>query len=225
MVFRFRSICSSGGAAALPLVLTLGLGQAAFAQGFGMPGAQMSGAAPSFSKEQLDNSLKNNSRPPPAALPGAAAEKAIAPPSNVPTMMSPNDELFDAINRGDITAARDALSRGADLGARDALGMTPLQLSVDLGRNPITFLLLSLRDADPSGSGAATRQAQAGPAQKQGPASKPVLASSGVRRHRVQEATVRPAAGAGGQQTLPKLFADDGGAPIPQAGFLGFGGH
>ena len=47
--------------------------------------------------------------------------------------MEPNDALFDAINRGDIAAARDAISRGADLGARNILGMTPMELSVDLG--------------------------------------------------------------------------------------------
>ena len=59
--------------------------------------------------------------------------------------MSPNDALFDAINRGDIAAARDALSRGAELDAHNLLGMTPMELSVDLGRNDISFLLLSYR--------------------------------------------------------------------------------
>ena len=61
--------------------------------------------------------------------------------------MSPNDMLFDAINRGDAGDAREALARGADLGAHNVLGMTPVDLSVDLSRNDITFLLLSLRGA------------------------------------------------------------------------------
>ena len=62
--------------------------------------------------------------------------------------MQPTDALFDAINRGDIATARDAISRGADLQGQNILGMTPLELSIDLGRNDISFLLLSMRAAD-----------------------------------------------------------------------------
>ena len=62
--------------------------------------------------------------------------------------MEPTDALFDAINRGDINAARDAISRGANLRGHNVLGMTPMELSVDLGRNDISFLLLSMRGAD-----------------------------------------------------------------------------
>ena len=62
--------------------------------------------------------------------------------------MQPTDALFDAINRGDIATARDAISRGADLQGQNILGMTPLELSVDLGRNDISFMLLSMRAAD-----------------------------------------------------------------------------
>ena len=62
--------------------------------------------------------------------------------------MEPTDALFDAINRGDIAAARDAVSRGADLGGRNLLGMTPLDLSIDLARKDITFMLLSMRGGD-----------------------------------------------------------------------------
>jgi ankyrin repeat protein len=62
--------------------------------------------------------------------------------------MPPTDALFDAINRGDIAAARDALNRGADLNGVNVLGMTPMELSVDLGRNDISFLLLSMRGED-----------------------------------------------------------------------------
>ena len=63
----------------------------------------------------------------PPALPGATQQRDTAIPSNGPTTgMSPNDLLFDAINRGDIADARDALSRGADLEARNILGLTPI---------------------------------------------------------------------------------------------------
>ena len=70
--------------------------------------------------------------------------------------MEPNEALFDAINRGDIGAARDAISRGADLQGHNILGMTPLELSVDLGRNDISFLLLSMRAGDEKANRQAT---------------------------------------------------------------------
>ena len=97
-------------------------------------------------------------RPPPPALPGARVSKEmVAPPDRPPSDLQPNDALFDAINRGDIATARDAISRGADLNARNVLGMTPMELSVDLGRNDISFLLLSMR-----GSGRRQRAAPRG---------------------------------------------------------------
>ena len=86
--------------------------------------------------------------PPPPALPGAASTGSPAPANHAPVDMQPTDALFDAINRGDIATARDAISRGADLHGQNILGMTPLELSIDLGRNDISFLLLSMRAAD-----------------------------------------------------------------------------
>ena len=83
--------------------------------------------------------------PPPPALPGAASTGSPAPANHAPVDMEPTDALFDAINRGDIATARDAISRGADLHGQNILGMTPLELSIDLGRNDISFLLLSMR--------------------------------------------------------------------------------
>ena len=80
---------------------------------------------------------------------GCRVEPAAPRPSNrAPTDMEPTEALFDAINRGDIATARDAISRGADLHGHNILGMTPLELSVDLGRNDISFMLLSMRAAD-----------------------------------------------------------------------------
>ena len=72
--------------------------------------------------------------------------------------MEPTEALFDAINRGDIAAARDAISRGAELNGHNILGMTPMELSVDLGRNDISFLLLSMRGTDNGRSGQPTRR-------------------------------------------------------------------
>jgi hypothetical protein len=133
--------------------------------------------------------------------------------------MQPTDALFDAINRGDIAGARDALNRGADLNGVNILGMTPMELSVDLGRNDISFLLLSMRGEDSGrGSRAVGRNDAA--------VGKPVKATAPVRnaaetrsaaRTKPSELPVatRPIA-------APKLFANDGGAALPGVGFLGF---
>ena len=146
---------------------------------------------------------------PPPALPGAGAGNAPAPLTRVPTDMEPNDALFDAINRGDIATARDAISRGADLHARNILGMTPLELSVDLGRNDISFMLLSMRGADD------TR-----PAQPQ----RAVAAKPGTKTpaREAKKVAPRPAVPAASSQQTARLFSGDGGTPNPDAGFLGF---
>ena len=131
--------------------------------------------------------------------------------------MSPNAALFDAINRGDIAAARDALSRGAQLSAHNVLGLTPIELAVDLGRNNIAFLLLSMRGAEGAGSGGPP------PGQAQQAAAKaPPTPHRHGRRTEPSRATspkVTPPA----RPELAQLFAHDGGTPIPSIGFLGFG--
>jgi hypothetical protein len=116
--------------------------------------------------------------------------------------------LFDAINRGDIASAKDAISRGADLSAANVLGLTPLDLSVDLGRNDISFLLLSLRSAD-APPRAVTSAAP--PPDTRAAKPRPLTTSREVGK--------APSA-----PRTPQLFAGDGGAAVPQAGFLGFGG-
>jgi ankyrin repeat protein len=164
------------------------------------------------------NSIGGGGRPqaaapkvaPPPALPGAQSNNnGAAPASHEPTDMEPNDALFDAINRGDLAAARDAISRGADLEARNILGMTPMELSVDLGRNDISFLLLSMRGGDTGGQPPPSKLAAAPPPGKQAKHTAPA--------HSSKVATAQPAAA----QT-PRLFANDGGTPNPNAGFLGF---
>ncbi len=154
----------------------------------------------------------------PPGLPGTAAkpgESAVG----VQTDLAPTEALFDAINRGDVTEARDAVSRGADINGQNALGMTPVDLSIDLSRNDITFLLLSMRSQD-GGAGPSSVARAAGPIGKE---VKPALRSATariVRPHAAQATVVARRA----PVATPARYAGSGGAPIPQAGFLGFGG-
>jgi hypothetical protein len=135
--------------------------------------------------------------------------------------MSPNDALFDAINRGDVAAARDAMSRGAELNAHNVLGMTPMELSVDLGRNDISFLLLSYRGGSDNGEGAATQATAPRVATKASKAAAHAIRSASRSRASVTRLEPRVAPPAARQ--TPRLFANDGGAPVPSAGFVGFG--
>lgn len=168
---------------------------------------------------------------PPVGIPGAQPQAAIAPPTRPALDMSPNDALFDAINRGDMAAARDALSRGAELSAQNVLGMTPLEESVDLGRNDITFLLLSMRGADaearrgPTAPGAAPALATA--AQPAGHAAKPIRLAAASARLSGSVHAVRPPIDAASPPGLApatvRYSGSQPGDPVPQAGFLGFG--
>jgi hypothetical protein len=168
-------------------------------------------------RAQSTPDLTKHEQAPPPALPGATSRAdQVAPATRIPTDMSPNDALFDAINRGDIAAARDALSRGAELNAQNVLGMTPMELSVDLGRNDISFLLLSYRNTDSSSAPSAQATA-ATPAEKPNARSRKAVAKSVARK---PAEPVRAVASAAPQ--TPRLFANDGGAPVPNAGFLGF---
>ena len=154
--------------------------------------------------------------PQPPALPGArTTENEAAPAGKGVADLQPTDALFDAINRGDIAAARDAINRGAELNARNVLGMSPTELAVDLGRNDITFLLLSLRGSD----GASPPPSQTAQAP----------ATNGKRPAKVAAAAPAPRAPRVSQVSAPnpdaaRQYATGPGTPIPQAGFLGFGG-
>lgn len=151
---------------------------------------------------------------PPPALPGAAPSAGNpAPPVRSPLDMAPTEALFDAINRADIGAARDAISRGADLNGHNILGMTPMELSVDLGRNDISFLLLSLRQGDSGGN-------RPPPAAAQTAAKPPAARQAKQQQQRHRPPAVQVAAPV--QPQTPRLFSGDGGTPIPNAGFLGF---
>jgi hypothetical protein len=187
----------TGFAAALAFGLALGVSLPAQAQMFNQIGK---GGKP----QQAPASVA-----PPPALPGAGSSSAPAPLIHVPTDMEPNEALFDSINRGDIATARDAISRGADLHARNILGMTPLELSIDLGRNDISFMLLSMRAADDTRPALSQR-------------------ASGVKEdakrpvHQARKAPPRPVAPSQAAQQTARLFSGDGGTPNPNAGFLGF---
>jgi hypothetical protein len=158
-------------------------------------------------------------RPPIPGLPGLMGRQNVAPiPAEVPpASMNPNDALFDGINRGDMATVRDAIARGADVGARNALGLTALDSAVDQARPDIMFYLLSVRGAatnaapPPDGEAAGSRNArgrrEALPREEREPRG----------RRGTVEAPAAPAA-----RQLPVLWAGNGGAPLPELGFLGF---
>ncbi len=159
---------------------------------------------------------KGAAEAPPDAVPGARPRPdSVAPAGKGVADLPPTEALFDAVNRGDIVSARDAISRGADLDSTNLLGLTPIELSVDLGRNDISFLLLSLRGASPG-----ARSAQAVNA----PTSAQTAAERRAARRAVPAATITRTAPPRPQ--APAVYAgNSGGAPVPAAGFLGFDSH
>lgn len=142
---------------------------------------------------------------PPGPAPGGPAPGG--PPSGRGQGESgnPTQLLFDAIAIGNIDIVRDAIARGANLNNRNVLGQRPVDLAIDVGRSDIAFLLLSLMRG---GGGPAPDRAA--PAAPPGPA-----ARAAPRRG---PAPVLPAA----PPRTPPLWANDGGAPMPELGFLGF---
>ena len=125
-------------------------------------------------------------------------DAAVIPAERLAAEMSPNDALFDAINRGDLAAAKDALSRGAQLDAHNVLGQTPTDAAIDLSRNDITFLLLSMRGAVSSGRPIRTASA--------------TTAAEKASKARVVKAST--------QRARPVIA--DRGTPNPAVGFTGF---
>jgi hypothetical protein len=200
-----------------------GIGIAALLAAGGLPSASWAQVPGSPATNGFQPIFKPRQKPEPPkqtapALPGAQPGLGAAPRDSATTDMSPNDELFDAINRGDIASAKDAISRGADLRAENILGMTPLELSVDLSRNDITFLLLSFRDEGlpPPHSAVQTVSAPATSLTQSTKPANPRVAATKPRTH-------QPAANA---IPVSRVYANqsDPGTPDPSAGFLGFGG-
>ena len=138
----------------------------------------------------------------PSAVPGTHAGSApVADPEKPISEMTPNEALFDAINRGDLAFAQDAVRRGADLSARNVLGMSPLELSIDLDRDKITFLLLALRETDAA------------------PRPRPVVKASARQVLPAAKPVAKPVA------AVKPVSPANPGTPDPQAGFLGFSGR
>lgn len=161
-------------------------------------------------------------QPPPPALPGSRGEPdSVIPAERSAADMPPTEALFDAINRGDLATARDSLNRGADINGTNVLGLTPLDLAVDLGRNEISFLLLSLRGG--GGYNAARGPAPASAAAPR--ASTRAERAEAARAERVSRNQVSARVATPSAPQTARLFAGDGGAPSPQAGFLGFDGR
>jgi ankyrin repeat protein len=115
----------------------------------------------------------------------------------------PTTALFTAINGNDYNAAQEAIGRGADLNAHNALGETPLDLSVALNRNSITFLLLGARNETAEASGGAIGA--------------PISLAAPSTKH--QKSHAAPKATAVAVKMPPNVT----GTPDPAAGFLGFG--
>lgn len=140
----------------------------------------------------------------PPALPGANTTETLATGPNLrkPLTGDPTLALFTAVNSGDYNAAQDAISRGADTNAQNSLGETPLELSIALNRNNITFMLLSARNE--GGGGASV------------PAPLPVRQQPlGHQKLHATPARIVTA-------PRPALPGNTPGTPDPSAGFLGF---
>lgn len=199
------------------LLFALALPAAAVAQGVSSP------ASPFRPIGGNGRAAVQPRQPPPPALPGSRADpESVIPAERAAADMPPTEALFDAINRGDIATARDSLSRGADINGTNVLGLTPLDLAIDLGRNEISFLLLSLR----GGSGySASRGPAPAPAAAPPRAQTRAERAEAARAERAARNQVSARAAAPSAPQTARLFAGDGGAPSPQVGFLGFDGR
>jgi hypothetical protein len=154
--------------------------------------------------------------PPPPALPGGSA---IDPDSQSQVQIdneNPTKVLFTAINHNNYAEARAAINRGARLNAQNALGETPIEMSVALNRNNITFMLLSMRAADGSAVAAAPAPGMAASGM-----AAPIV-SVGVHVH----ARMKQRASLINQPPVfrPPPVSQAPGVPDPAAGFLGFNG-
>jgi hypothetical protein len=134
-----------------------------------------------------------------------------APPAldEAPPAANPTEALFNAINLGDMDQVRAAVAAGADTGRRNVLGLTPLDLAVDLGHSEIAFYLMSLGRTS-------ARPATAAPPPAASPAPRPAPPP------RAPVVRTAPAPTATGAVPMAPLWQGGGGAPVPEAGFLGF---
>ena len=153
----------------------------------------------------------------PAALPGASGSPARVERGTAKTDLAPNEALFDAVNRGDLPGVREAVNRGANLSARNILGLTAIELSVDLGRNPITFFLLSVRAGSEGTAAAAPAEPNLRVAAPS-PAPQPAASRPGA-----VQSVAAPQPAPAPKPAPRQALSQDPGVPAPQVGFLGFG--
>lgn len=132
---------------------------------------------------------------PGAQPPGSGRLSAQAPPTEM---------LFDGIAIGSMDVVRDAITRGANLNARNVLGQRPVDLAIDVGRSDMAFLLLSMMRAGQAPAAAAL------------PTQPPARAAAPAAR-RGAEAAAPPA-----RLPTARLWVNDGGAAMPELGFMGF---
>ena len=143
--------------------------------------------------------------PGPAGAPPAGGAPGGATGRGALSAGTPTELLFDAIAVGNIEIVREAIGRGANLNARNVLGQRPVDLAIDVGRSDIAFLLLSMMRAGQPDRAALPPVAE--PAQPRPSA-----------RARPEPVVTAPAA----PPRRATLWANDGGAPQPDIGFLGF---
>ncbi|CAI3923721.1 unnamed protein product [Commensalibacter communis] len=122
---------------------------------------------------------------------------------------NPTQLLFDAINTGNLRQAQEALSRGADMHAANILGQTPLEMSVDLNRDRITFLLLSMRGYNNSPQQLTSVSTEASS----------VTVKDGKARMSVKGKNKRGTINASNGSAYSE---QNSGTPKPEIGFLGF---
>ncbi len=183
--------------AGLLLVPAEAASQQAPGPGAQAPGAQAPGAQPQGGA---------------AAGPRARARQA---PSGTPT-----EQLFEAINQGEMEDVRAAVAAGADIGARNVLGLTPMDLAVDLGRNDVALYLISL---------GRVRERPLAPL-PQDTSRQRDLARSTAQQRRAEDAAIEaalrqrgPSVSRQGIVAVAPLWQGNGGAPNPGIGFLGAG--
>lgn len=194
--------------APLPLLSALLLGTALPAVAQGLRGPMVPEAQPQAPRRD------------PPALPGLAGRgrAPVIPAEPNQQSLGPNEALFDAINRGDMAAARDAMARGADLNARNVLGLTPIDSAVDQNRTDIAFFLLAARGTVVGGGDNLPPPPPGGPRGGAAASGTP-LASPPPSAQRSARANPAPRP----QQTAPARRAPaDPGTPRPDRGFLGF---
>jgi len=186
------------------LSLASALALATMPRAYAALGDQSMDPAANNGTDQSDDSASTKPVEPPSPTPGSKVDSAPAAEATTDVKtLDPNAALFDAISRGDLAAARDAIGRGADLNARNALGQKPIDASIDLGRNDITFVLLAERPL----------VSDTAPAPVAGATGRPGAPAGAAR---VASAAEAP------RQVAVNKPAPNPGTPEPAVGFLGF---